>query len=112
MNKKDLAKYFMGTDGAQITSAKELITALYDGEIHIEEQMNFPIISNLSAYREANDKVKKALTEKYGIKEAMKVLDCLSDCDAEKVNYQNRFCFEQGIKIGVAVAQLVEENSK
>ena len=51
------------------------------------------------------------MSEKYGIKEAMKILDCLADHDVEKVNHQNRFCFEQGIKIGVAVAQLVEENS-
>ena len=57
MNKRELTKYFKGTEGAQIASTKELIIALYDGEIHIEEQMNYPVTSEQKTYQEANDKV-------------------------------------------------------
>ena len=84
-----------------------LIDALYDGEIHIEEQIKWG--EDNDDYLDARVKVEVALLNMYSATETLEILDELEEIEIKRLDQQNRLCFKQGIKIGLMISDLLKK---
>ena len=112
MNKQKIMQLLSQTNGLTITTADELIEALYYGDVNIFE--NLPYYSNPddSEEKELDKLVLDALTEKHTIKGALKILDRQGEIRSYQEELTYKHCFREGIKIGLAMAEFFKETSE
>ena len=112
MTIEKVKEYLEKAQGPQVLSTADLIKALFDGEIHIEEAITFPPVKRTVEYKETIDKIYEALYQMYSREEAIDLFEKYNEFDVQRIDAQNRFCFEQGIKIGIAMADLLNHSEK
>lgn len=100
MKKEELAKYLNEIE------TMDLVDALYDGEIHIEDQIECKMDDD---YLDTRVKVEAALLNVYSASETLEILDELEEIEIKRLDQQNRFCFKQGIKIGLMISDLLKK---
>ena len=110
MTIEKIKEYLDGTKGPKVLFAADLVKALYDGEIYIEEAITFPSVKTTAEYKETIDKIYTALFQMYSRDEAIDLFEKYNEFDVERIDTQNRFCFEQGIKIGIAMAEILNQS--